>query len=183
MMDDVSSVWVSLVGIILTAVIASGGTLLASRWATRNERQRLRQEMIDITGNDRQRLVDETDRARRRANEVDAELEKVRDERRAMADEFATFRIASREALAEKETVHRQAMLDREVLHRQAMEEKEVARRELALQLQRAEGQLEECGRELNRSRQENERLGDLVRAQATVIAEYRARHPDPQGG
>lgn len=166
----------SVMGAILAAAIASIGTLVASRWATRNERIRLRQELMALGGTERRELAEEAQKARARANEVDEELEKVRDERRALADQFAEFKITTREAAAEKDAAHRQAMLDREVVHRRAMDEAESAKRELTLQLQRADGQLEECGRELTRSRLEHERLGDLVRAQATVIAEFRAR-------
>lgn len=165
------------IGAIVAAVIASVATLFASRWATKNERIRLRQELLALGGTERAALAEEAQKARARANEVDAELERVRDERRALADEFATFRIASREAAAEKDSAHRAALLDRENIHRQAMMQAEQARRELQVQLQRVEAQLEECGRELTRSRLEHERLGDLVRAQSTVIAEYQARH------
>lgn len=170
-------------GAVLAALIASVGTLIASRWANRNERERLRQEMVAIAGTERRNLAEEAEKARARANEVDGELERVRDERRAMADEFASFRIASREAAAEKESAHRAALLDRESVHRRASDEAEAARRELALQIQRVEGQLEECQRELQRSRLENERLGDLVRAQSSIIAEYQARNPSPPAG
>ena len=178
-MGDGGGVW-GILAVILTALIASGGTLVASRWANRNERIRLRQEMVAIGGTERQMLAEEAQKARARANEVDEELEKVRDERRALADQFAEFKISTREAAAEKESTHRAALLEREALHRRAMDAAEANKRELALQLQRVEGQLDECNREISRVRAEGERMSDLVRAQAVVIAEYRARHPEP---
>lgn len=180
-MDDGGGTVLGIIAVVVTALITSIGTLVASRWATRNERERLRQELRAIAGTERQQLADEAEKARKRANEVDEELERVRDERRALADEFAVFRIASREAAAEKEDNHRQALQDRESLHRRALDETDAGKRELTLQLGHVNRQLEECSREMARSRAENERLADLVRAQATVIAEYRARHPDPQ--
>ncbi len=177
-MDEVGGGW-SVLAIIAAAIIAAAATAVTSRWANRNERIRLRQELIEIRGGDRQRLTDELEKVRARANEVDAELEKVRDERRTTADEYAAARIAHREALADQLTAHRQSLAEREVEHRQALAERDSQQRELGLTLQQVQGQLDTCSRELASVQQELTNRGEMIRAQGQIIADYRARYPD----
>lgn len=159
--------WATALGVVLAAALASGGTVLGSRWSHRNERSRLRNELVTILGHDRDSLAEAAAKARARANEVDEELEKVRDERRQMADELAEARIAHREALAE--------MNDQ---RRAALEERDSQRRQIEVTLADVRRQLAETERELIRSRDEVTRRGQMIEAQATVIAEYRARYP-----
>lgn len=175
--DSGISVWVGLAGIIIAAVIAAGGTVLGSRWASRNERTRLRQELVTITGTDRERLAAELDRVRARANEVDEELESVRDERRALADEYAQAKIEHRIAIAEKDETQREALAEKERLHRAAMLDKDTAYRSLELQLQAAQNQLAESQQEMSRCRMELNRRGDMIQAQGQIIEDWRVRY------
>lgn len=169
--DGGISPWIGLVGILAAALIAAGGTVVGSRWASRNERTRLRQELVTITGTDRERLAAELDRVRTRANEVDEELESVRDERRALADEYAQAKIVHREALAEQSANHREALLD-----------KDTAQRALELQLREVRGQLDDVTRELATCRMELNRRGDMIQAQGQIIAEWQVRYNIPGG-
>lgn len=157
--------WVAALGVILAAIVASAGTLFAARWSHRNEQVRLRNELVSILGHDRDNLSQDADQARARAREVDEELEKVRDERRAMADELAGAKIAHREALAELVSNHRVAL-----------EERDSQRRQVELSLADVRRQLAETERELARCRDEVTRRGNMIEAQSQVIAELRAR-------
>lgn len=165
--------WAGALGVVIAAVLASLGTVIGSRWSHRNERTRLRNELVTILGHDRDSLAEAAEKARARANEVDAELERVRDERRQIADEYAAAKIVHREALAEKEEQMRASLSERDAQRRQV----EVA-------LADVRRQLEETERELHRSRDEVTRRGDMINAQASVIAELRARTvPGPNAG
>lgn len=164
--------WLGALAVVLAAALASAGTVLGSRWSHRNERTRLRSELITILGHDRDSLAEAAEKARARANEVDAELERVRDERRAIADEYAAAKIAHREAMAEKEE-----------LMRAALQERDSQRRQLEVTLGDVRAQMAEIERELHRSRDEVTRRGDMISAQAQVIAQLRAQAPPPPGG
>lgn len=170
-MDDLSP-WATTIGVIVAAVLASAGTVLGSRWSHRNERSRMRNELVTILGADRNALSEAAEKARIRANEVDEELEKVRDDRRAMADELATVKIAHREALA-----------DLVAQHRSALEERDSQRRQVEVTLADVRRQMQEIERELIRSRDEVTRRGDLINAQAQVIAQLRAQGVPPGTG
>lgn len=157
--------WAGALGVVIAAILASVGTVLGSRWSHRNERTRLRNELVTILGHDRDSLADAAEKARSRANEVDAELERVRDERRQIADEYAAAKIVHREALAEKD----QQMRD-------ALQERDAQRRQLEVTLADVRAQMAELERELHRSRDEVTRRGDMINAQAQVIAQLRAQ-------
>ena len=164
MAADVSP-WVAVLGVIAAAALASFGTLLAARWSNRNEQVRLRNELVTILGNDRTSLNEAAENARKRANEVDAELEQVRDQRRQTMDELAATKIAHREAIAEMTSNHRAAL-----------EERDSQRRQVEITLADVRRQLGETERELARCRDEVTRRGNMIDAQASVIAELRAR-------
>lgn len=166
------SPWLAAFGVIAAAALASFGTLLAARWSNRNEQVRLRNELVTILGNDRTSLNDAAENARKRANEVDAELEQVRDQRRQTMDELAATKIAHREAVAEMVAQHRTAL-----------EERDSQRRQVEITLADVRRQLGETERELARCRDEVTRRGNMIDAQASVIAELRARFGPTTGG
>jgi chromosome segregation ATPase len=167
--------WLAALGVIIAAALASIGTLAAARWSHRNEQVRLRNELVTILGHDRDSLSEAAEKARARANEVDSELELVRDQRRATMDELAATKIAHREAVAEMTANHRTAL-----------EERDSQRRQVEATLSDVRRQLAETERELARCRDEVTRRGNMIDAQASVIAELRARFgpiPPSAGG
>lgn len=168
-MDGDLSPWLAALGVIVAAALASAGTLAGARWSNRNEQVRLRNELVTILGNDRTSLNEAAENARKRANEVDAELEQVRDQRRQMADELAAAKIA-----------HREAVADMVSQHRAALDERDTQRRQVELTLSDVRRQLSETERELARCRDEVTRRGNMIDAQASVIAELRARLGPP---
>lgn len=171
-METDISPWVAVLGVIAASALASFGTLMAARWSNRNEQVRLRNELVSILGNDRTSLNDAAETARKRANEVDAELEQVRDQRRQTMDELAATKIAHREALAEMSAAHRTAL-----------EERDSQRRQVEITLTDVRRQLGETERELARCRDEVTRRGNMIDAQANVIAEMRVRLGPAAGG
>lgn len=170
-------------GVIVAAAIAALATAMAARWATRNERVRLRQELISITGGERERLATELDRVRTRANEVDEELEKVRDERRLIADEYAAAKIAHREAIADKDAAARESLAAARQAQYEVLASKEAQERALGLQLQQMQNQMEACDREMTAVRAELERRTNMIQAQSQIIADFQARNRDRDQG